>query len=160
MVRPLVCLSVSPSICHTLLFWGLRFLASLLLPKWYGNLYWGPCPPTRNWGSRVFGLVFFFCGFAVFFFLSLALPTHTQLGKPWFHPCWHSNVNFYITVPTKMRFWPILSLLAKLCIFVYDMSWNTLAIVFANKFWARWIIFVGQIIDWCVIWMFHVKGYY
>ena len=50
--------SVGPSVRHTLLFLGfLGFLASLLLPKWSGDLNYGPCPPARDWGSRVSGLV-------------------------------------------------------------------------------------------------------
>ena len=32
-------------------------LTSLLLPKWSGDLKYGPCPPTRDFGSRVSGLV-------------------------------------------------------------------------------------------------------
>ena len=57
---------VGPSVRHTLLFFVfLGFLASLLLPKWSGNLNYGPCPPARDWGSRVSGLVFirYFCGY-------------------------------------------------------------------------------------------------
>ena len=33
------------------------FLASLLLPKWSGDLNYSPCPLARNWGSRVSSLV-------------------------------------------------------------------------------------------------------
>ena len=43
-VRP----SVGP---HFTFFMFLRSLDSLLLPKY------GPCPPARDWGSRVSGLV-------------------------------------------------------------------------------------------------------
>ena len=50
--------SVCRSVCHTLLFcFFLRFLALLLLPKWSGDLTHGPCPLSRDWGSRVSGLV-------------------------------------------------------------------------------------------------------
>ena len=57
-VRRSVGPSVGPSVRHTLLFFGfLRFLALLLLPKWSGDLNYGPCPPARDWGSRVSGLV-------------------------------------------------------------------------------------------------------
>ena len=35
----------------------LRSLASLLLPKWWRGLKYGPCPPARDLGSRVSGLV-------------------------------------------------------------------------------------------------------
>ena len=34
------------------------FLALLLLPKCSADLNYGPCPPARDWGSRVSGLVF------------------------------------------------------------------------------------------------------
>ena len=52
--------SVRWSVRHTLLFFVfLRFLASLLLPKWWSGLKYGPCPPARNLGSRVSGLVHF-----------------------------------------------------------------------------------------------------
>ena len=32
-------------------------LCALLLPKWSGDLKYGPCPPARDFGSRVSGLV-------------------------------------------------------------------------------------------------------
>ena len=34
------------------------FLALLLLPKCSTDLEYGPCPPARDWGSRVSGLIF------------------------------------------------------------------------------------------------------
>ena len=40
-------------------FYDLYSLTSLLLPEWSSDLKYGPCPPTRDWGSRVSGLVFF-----------------------------------------------------------------------------------------------------
>ena len=56
-VHPSVRRSVSPSVhpsVFTLYFFGfLRSLASLLLPKWLGDLKHSPCPPARDWGSRV-----------------------------------------------------------------------------------------------------------
>ena len=33
------------------------FMTSLLLPKWFSDLKYGPYPPARNFGSRVSGLV-------------------------------------------------------------------------------------------------------
>ena len=56
--------SVRPSVRHTLLFFlfFLRSLASLLLPKWSSDLKNSPCPPTRDWGSRVSGLVATYLG--------------------------------------------------------------------------------------------------
>ena len=55
-----LCLSVR----HTLLFFinfiYFIFWTSLLLPKWSGDLKYGPCPPARDWGSRVSGLVFLY----------------------------------------------------------------------------------------------------
>ena len=38
-------------------FMILFFFTSLLLPKWSSDLKYGPCPPARDWGSRVYGLV-------------------------------------------------------------------------------------------------------
>ena len=38
-------------------FYDFIFLTSLLLPKWSGDLKYGPCPPARDFGSRVSGLV-------------------------------------------------------------------------------------------------------
>ena len=35
----------------------LRSLASPLLPKWSSDLKYSPCPPARDWGSRVSDLV-------------------------------------------------------------------------------------------------------
>ena len=55
-VCPLVRLSVRPS--HFTFFGFLRSLASLLLHKWCIDLNHGPCPPARDWGCRVSGLVF------------------------------------------------------------------------------------------------------
>ena len=54
-VRQSIGRSVRPS--HFTLFGFLRSLASLLLPKWSSDLIFSPCPPARNWGSRVSGLV-------------------------------------------------------------------------------------------------------
>ena len=41
-------------------FYDFYFLTSLLLPKWSGDLKYGPCPPARDLGSRVSGLRIFF----------------------------------------------------------------------------------------------------
>ena len=38
-------------------FYDSYFWTSLLLPKWSSDLKYGPCPPARDWGSRVSGLV-------------------------------------------------------------------------------------------------------
>ena len=38
-------------------FYDFISLTSLLLPKWSGDLKYGPCPPARDFGSRVSGLV-------------------------------------------------------------------------------------------------------
>ena len=58
-VRRLVGWSVGWSVGHTLLFFYVFYsLTILLLPKYSGELKYGPCPPARDWGSRVSGLVF------------------------------------------------------------------------------------------------------
>ena len=51
--------SVGPSIrpSHFTFFVFLRSSASLLLPKWSSDLKYGLCPPARDFGSRVSGLV-------------------------------------------------------------------------------------------------------
>ena len=38
-------------------FYDFITLTSLLMSKWFGDLKHGPCPPTRDFGSRVSGLV-------------------------------------------------------------------------------------------------------
>ena len=38
-------------------FYDFIYLTSLLLPKWSGDLKYGPCPPAPDFGSRVSGLV-------------------------------------------------------------------------------------------------------
>ena len=38
-------------------FYDFISLTSLLLPKWSGDLKYDPCPPARDFGSRVSGLV-------------------------------------------------------------------------------------------------------
>ena len=43
---------------HFTFFYYFISLTSLLLPKGSGDLKYGPCPPTRDFGSRVSGLVF------------------------------------------------------------------------------------------------------
>ena len=49
-----------PSVWHTLLFfYDFYFWTSLLLPKWSSDLKYGPYPPARNVGSRVYGLVLY-----------------------------------------------------------------------------------------------------
>ena len=55
--RDLTTRFVSRSVGYTLLFCNFISLSLLLLPKWSGDLKHGPCPPTRDFGSRVSGLV-------------------------------------------------------------------------------------------------------
>ena len=52
-------LSVGRSVgrSHFTFFYDFISLTSLLLPKWSDDLKNGPCPPARNFGSRVSGLV-------------------------------------------------------------------------------------------------------
>ena len=44
--------------CTLYFFYDFISLTSLLLPKWSSDLKYGPCPPARDFGSRVSGLVF------------------------------------------------------------------------------------------------------
>ena len=44
--------SVTLYFCYDFYFW-----TSPLLPKWSSDLKYGPCPPARDFGSRVSGLV-------------------------------------------------------------------------------------------------------
>ena len=49
----------SKLLLYEALFFGfLRSSAKLLLPRWSTVLKYSPCPPARDWGSRVSGLVF------------------------------------------------------------------------------------------------------
>ena len=48
-------MSVGPSVGH--IFELQLVYALLLLPTWSGDLKYGPCPPARDFGSRVSGLV-------------------------------------------------------------------------------------------------------
>ena len=57
-----VCLSVGWSVTFYFFyqfyfFYDFYFWTSLLLPKWSSDLKYGPCPPARDFGSRVSGLV-------------------------------------------------------------------------------------------------------
>ena len=46
------------------LVYDFYFFTSRLLPKWSSDLKYGSCPPARDFGSRVSGLVcFIFCHF-------------------------------------------------------------------------------------------------
>ena len=58
-VRWLVGWSVGRS--HFTFFYDFFSLTSQLLPKWSSDLKYGPCPPTRDFGSCVSGLVFIRC---------------------------------------------------------------------------------------------------
>ena len=57
-VSPSVPRSVGQSVTLLFLFYDLYSLTSLFRPKWSSDLKYGPCPPARDWGSRVFGLVY------------------------------------------------------------------------------------------------------
>ena len=59
-----LCPSVHPSVGWLVgrlvtlyFFYDFYFRTSLLLPKWSNDLKYGPCPPARDFGSRVSGLV-------------------------------------------------------------------------------------------------------
>ena len=56
-VGPSVGPSIGPSVRHTTFSAFMGFLAIPLLPKYSTDLKYGPCPPARDWGSRVSGLV-------------------------------------------------------------------------------------------------------
>ena len=91
--------SVGPNVqtSHFTFFFYFISLTSLLLPKWSGDLKYGPCPPARDFGSCVSGLVsvilalffsFFFCSFFLSFFFSffsclLCDYVHLYLSVHW-----------------------------------------------------------------------------
>ena len=50
-------LSVGWLVGHSLLFYDSYFWTALLLPKWSRVLKYSPCPPARDFGSRLSGLV-------------------------------------------------------------------------------------------------------
>ena len=102
--------SVRPSI--TLYFFGLsRSLATLLLPKWSSDLKYGPCPSTRDLGSRVSSLVFW----NLISKWSKFTYNATNSIKNWisfwsFAPKW-SHLIFSATDPilNSIRFWGFVS---------------------------------------------------
>ena len=53
-----VCLLIGHILLSFMIFYHFYSLTLLLLPKWSGDLKYGPCPPARNFGSRVSGIVF------------------------------------------------------------------------------------------------------
>ena len=57
-----LCPSVRRLVGHVLVFYDFISLTPLRLPKWSYKLKYGPCPPTRDFGGRVSGLVFFIAG--------------------------------------------------------------------------------------------------
>ena len=63
---PSVCRSVGRLVGCSFYFFYI-FFTSLLLPKWSSDLKYGPCPPTRDLGSRVSGLVLFIYSFMKIF---------------------------------------------------------------------------------------------
>ena len=61
----LVCWSVGQLVglsVTSYFFYDFYFLSSLLLPKWSSDLKYDPCPPARDLGSRLSGLVPFLLG--------------------------------------------------------------------------------------------------
>ena len=97
--------SVGPSVrpSHFTFLGVLRFLASLLLPKWWSDLNYGPCPPARDWGSRVSGLVrikppFLLLPQPVFWPINHQLPTRiiqetkkNYLSSRFLHEWWNTE---------------------------------------------------------------------
>ena len=71
-LNPLVGWLVGRSVCrsHFNFFYDFISLTSLLLPKWYGDLKNGPCPPACDFGSRVSSLL---CQFFLLLTFSIAL---------------------------------------------------------------------------------------
>ena len=70
----LLCPSVGRSVSLVLLH-DFISLTSLLLPKWSIDLKYGPCPPARDFGSRVCGLVELQAFFAL-----RPFPNHPRLS--------------------------------------------------------------------------------
>ena len=62
-------------------FYDFISLTSLLLPKWSGDLKYGPSPPARNFGSRVSGLVLVFAVVVLLLLLFTKLKTTVKQDK-------------------------------------------------------------------------------
>ena len=56
-LRPALSVPRSDGWSHFTFFYDFFSLTSLLLPKWSGDLKYGPCPPAPDLSSRVSGLV-------------------------------------------------------------------------------------------------------
>ena len=76
---------VGPSVTFYF-FYVFTFLTSLLLPKWSSDLKYGPCPPARDFGSRVSGLVFWKVTFRVAFCFRSIHWLHFFLSLAYLHP--------------------------------------------------------------------------
>ena len=87
-----LCWSVGPSVGPLVglspftFFVFLRSLASLLLPKWCIDLNYGPCPPARDWGSRVSGLVWPYCSCTKAPLTSIMAPAHPHATRVAVYP--------------------------------------------------------------------------
>ena len=86
-VHPSVGPSVGPS--HFTFSALMGFFALLLLPKCSIDLNYGPCPPARDWGSRVSGLVLvLFCLSKKYSILSMSnhiIPDRVELKTAFYH---------------------------------------------------------------------------
>ena len=70
-------------------FYDFYVWTSPLLPKWSSGLKYGPCPPARDFSSRVSGLVFFFFFFCVVLPSTLSLIRNSQDRS-------HVDPNFFL----------------------------------------------------------------
>ena len=76
------------------LFLFLQALVSLLLFKCFNDLKYGPCPPTRDWGSRVSGLVLLrFSPLHLLLFLTLVSTVKFRASKT------HQHVRAFHDIP-------------------------------------------------------------
>ena len=78
---------------HFTFFYDFISWTSLLLPTLSSDLKYGPCPPARDFGSRVSGLVIFYVCIPLF----PCLPMYSSLSLP-FPVCFYLCLPLYLYI--------------------------------------------------------------